>query len=436
MNGFQIPEELIEPALGGPDTTERVHTAMAFKLLRLEAGDTCDNIRNKLKDDFSKKGKLKVSLQPTTVIPGECPVVEGGGYTGFEHNLHRIEIVHVNAGIPPMFKWSQFNGGLVGRGKFYASTTPKKVTITANLQPIITSGLSEFYLEAVAYNQDKGYWEVTYGAEVTLNSDNQIELPNTPIFGSIPSTTDSVFFRLWNGVEKIADFLKNPANPELNELRDGIRMEFDAPDGANYVPGDYWTFPVRAGEIKNKEILIGKENGGTIIGEPPQGIEYHRVPLAILNWNNAKSISFGKREITDCRHIFHPLTNQVGCCSFMVGDGKSSHGDFDSIEEALKHLPDSGGQICLLPGLHKTNALIEGTHNITIRGCDRMTKVIPGESNREAPIFHVKDSRYITIEHMDMVTLEGTAIVLEGTDLGKLQEIEIHSNRIPLCVNI
>jgi len=29
INGYQLPDELIEPALGGPDTTERLHTAMA-----------------------------------------------------------------------------------------------------------------------------------------------------------------------------------------------------------------------------------------------------------------------------------------------------------------------------------------------------------------------------------------------------------------------
>jgi hypothetical protein len=32
LNGFQVPERLIEPALGGPDTTERLHTAFDFRL--------------------------------------------------------------------------------------------------------------------------------------------------------------------------------------------------------------------------------------------------------------------------------------------------------------------------------------------------------------------------------------------------------------------
>jgi hypothetical protein len=435
INGFQMPETLIEPALGGPDTTERAHTAMAFRLLRLKDGDTCGNIGDKLKDDFSKKGKLKVTLQPTTTTPGDCPVVEGGGYTGFEHHLYRIEIAQIKSGSPAMFKWSWFNGGLVGRGKFNAAE--KKVEITANLQAIITSGLTEFYLEAIEYDQNLGHWKVTYGAEVTLNNDNKIELPDpgTETFGSIPLSDKTVFFRLWNGIREISDFPENPSDPELNELRDGIRLEFKDPSTVSYVPGDYWTFPVRAGEVKNKEILIGNEIGGTIVGEPPEGIHYHRVPLAILNWNSAKDISFDHKEIDDCRDIFRPLISQTVCCSFIVGDGKSTHGDFNSIEEALSHLPSSGGEICLLPGIHETNAVIEGMQDIKIRGCDKRTKVIPRESNREAPIFQVVDSHYITLEHMDMVTLGGTAILLQGTQLGALQEVEIGHNRILACKN-
>ncbi|TDI86100.1 MAG: hypothetical protein E2O78_03470, partial [Caldithrix sp.] len=76
INGFQLPDILIEPALGGPDTTERMHTALALRLFRLDEEETCKNIKDKLKDDFSQKGKLKASLQPPQVIAGDCPVVE------------------------------------------------------------------------------------------------------------------------------------------------------------------------------------------------------------------------------------------------------------------------------------------------------------------------------------------------------------------------
>lgn len=208
INAFQLPDLLIEPALGGPDTTERVHTSMAFRLMRLAAGDTCENIRGRLQDNFGNKGKLKATLQPPTPGTGVCPTLGGGGYTGFEHNLYRVEIADVNSG-PPQFKWSQYGGGLVGRGRFETGA-PNKVTITANPQAIVNSGLSSFYLEAVEYDTQLGRWGVTYGAPATLN-DGVLELGTVVFQELFPSSrytqpTDTTFFRLWDGIELIPNF--------------------------------------------------------------------------------------------------------------------------------------------------------------------------------------------------------------------------------------
>ncbi len=306
INGFQLPNLLIEPALAGPDTTERVHTAVAFRLLRLNEDDTCYNIAEKLKDDFNNKGKLTVSLRQGIPPSKDCPVAESGGYSGLEHNLYRIEIADINDPSRPMFKWSQFNGGLVGRGIFDA--TNNKVTITANLQAIVTSNIDEFYLEAGEYDSDLGYWKVTYGAKVTLNNENELELPGHPTFGSVPVSSEPVFFRLWNGIRYIDEFPKPPAIPEPRELRDGIRLEFDTPTASNYKHGDFWTFPVRAGGINNETPLIDEEL--------PEGIHYHRVPLAILKWNRDLYAKF-PGNIDDCRTIFRPLTN-LSLSSFTI----------------------------------------------------------------------------------------------------------------------
>ena len=419
FNGFQRPDILIEPALGGPDTTERILTAMRFRLFRLAPEDTCRSIVARLQDDIKDKGKLTVSLRPPTTIPGDCPVEEGGGYVGFEHFLYRVEIAQVD-GAETMFKWSQFNGGLVGRGDCDLGGTDKRITITANDQAIKMSGLSTFYLEVVDLDDEQGFQRVTYGAEVTLNGDDLEVAQEHYVVVARPS--GAVFFRLWNEIRKVAEFPKAATPSEPKELRDGIRLEFDPAGASNHQPGDYWTFEVRADEVSNPEILIDDE--------PPQGIYFHRVPLAILSWNNAEKVSFENEEIEDCRDVFQPLTSQTGCCSFTVGDGVTSHGDFDEIEEALRHLPATGGELCLLPGLHEVNAVIERRVDIRIKGCDKKTRVIPKRDNRGDPIFHIVDSRGITLEHMDLITLEGMAIVLEGTEPGALRDVTVCNNRI------
>ena len=412
INAFQMPELLLENALGGPDTTERVHTATAFRLMRLGPGDTCENIVSRLRDDFASKGKLKATLKPPAAggTP-DCPTVAGGGYVGFEHNFYRIEIAQVNSP-DPHFKWSQYGGGLVGRGHF----EPGKVTITANLQAITNSGLSAFYLEALRYDEAAGHWKVIYGAPATLT--NNVLTLGAIAFGSAqptdPGLTDTTFFRLWNGLEKIQDF----ANQELpNKL--GIVVEFDAPVGSNYTPGDYWTFQVRAGDIKNDEVLVGKKTAPNVFAAvPPRGVHYHRVPLAVLEWVNNQNV---KTPIEDCRHIFHPLTRLATCCSYRVGDGVNSWGDFEKIQDAIASLPIDGGEICVLPGTYVENVKIENGKRITIKGCGERSQVVSpaGSGGSDAdPVFHIKESQDIKIQSLKIQAFEtGVGILLDGRTL-------------------
>lgn len=407
FNGFQRPDLLIEPALGGPDTTERVNTAFAFRLMRLGAGDTCENIGGRLKDDFSKKGKLKVSLQPSTAGAGDCPTPSGGGYTGFEHNLYRIEIANVDAG-PPQFKWSQYGGGLVGRGHF--DNPSKQVTIKADLQAITNSGLSSFYLEALELDAARGHWRVTYGAPATLSND--VLTLGAKVFGTFPANpaaTDTTFFRLWNGIDLVTSFVNTPLPNNV-----GIILAFDAPATGNYVPGDYWTFPVRAGEIPNADVLIDTK--------PPHGIHYHRVSLGVLTWKNAQDVEV---PIEDCRHKFHPLTRLGCCCSFRVGDGMHSWGDFDTIQAAVDNLPADGGEVCVLPGVYRENVRITRRRNITIKGCGSRSRVIsPAVAGGGAakPVFHVIESQGIRMLSLAIeADANGIGVLLEGRTLEVIQ---------------
>lgn len=416
LHGFQYPQRLIEPALGGPDTAERAFVNFRFRLLRLGADEDCSTILGKLRDDPSTKGRLSVSLAPVVALAGDCPVVGGGGYTGFEHNLYRIEIANTSGAA--RFKWSQWNGGLAGRGRFDATLNPARVYIDAGRAAIVNSGLAAFYLEALQYDELAGTWNVVYGTTATLNIDHDLELAAPPTFGTMPSTTDSVFFRLWNGMEDIGGFT-NAVNPV--ELRDGIRLVFNAPAAGNYRAGDYWTFPVRAGEIANPAVLVDDA--------PPVGIVYHRVALAEINWTGRLNTDISG-SIEDCRKRFRPLTNQKICCTFLVGDGVSSFGDFNSLEEAALHLPLAGGELCLLPGLHRANLRLEGRRNVVIHGCARRSIVLPRTETRTDPILRFIDDNGIEVKDLDLITYNGIAIAIEGSAEGSCRDLRVHGCRI------
>jgi hypothetical protein len=427
VSGFQDPPDLIEPALGGPDTTERSQSFFKLKLLRLGPNEDCGAAAG-LADDFAARGRLTVSPAPVLTITGDCPLETGGGYTGLEHYLYRIEVAEPDAAGRARFKWSQWNGGLVGRG-LYAAGAPGSgtVTITANDQMINHCGATVFFLEALAFDGALGSWNIVMTADATLALDGILSLTN--VQGPWPAAAPATgFFRLWNGIGPVADFPAGGPNPV--ELKDGIRLAFDAATAGNtnYQPGDYWTFPVRASGAAF-EPPVWPANA------PPQGVRHHRVALAILDWNAAAPAAITQAEgaIDDCRRPFRPLSNQKICCSYIVGDGRTSHGDFDAIEEALRHLPASGGEICLLPGLHQTNAVIDGRRNVRIKGCGARTKVIPRKEGVLLPIFTVSSSVDICLEHMDMVTLSGTAIVIGAGKGGGVDGIEVACNRILGC---
>lgn len=416
INGFQLPDKLIEPALGGPDTTEMLYTSFAFKLLRLSDGDSCSTIPDKLAGHV--RGKLTASLEKNPPPIGECPVDENYGYTGLTHNLYRIEIAETN-NPPQKFKWSQFNGGLVGRGN-YTDTTQSKIRITHNTQAILWSGLTEFYLEIITYDAESGYWKTRYGTIATLNSEKELELSVVPIFGAVlPDDTNGLFFRLWNGIRDITEFTAD-SPPAM--LIDGVRLKFEPPTPSIYIPGDYWTFVVRAGGLQNPEILLQDSM--------PQGIQYHMVPLSIIKWNGTGDSA---TVLEDCRVIFDPLIDQKDgggcCCLITVGDGKSSHGDYDSLQDAINSIGQRGGEICLLEGDHRANVKIDHKNNLIIKACGNRTRVVSKEST--SPIITIQNnSSNIRIQDIEFVAEKTVAIRIDGGVGDIVKDVKIQNNMI------
>ena len=404
INGFQAPDRLIEPALGGPDTAERLQTSFAFRLARLNAGQTCAS----LAFDESGRGRLTASLVPPIVTTGDCPVQGSGGYSGFEHQLYRVEIADSSGGAS-QFKWSRLNGGLVGRGNFDPAT--QKIAITANLAAITGVNQNAFYLEIEQYDASAGYSRVIAAAQATLTG-GTLQCAAAPAFGSYPAS-GTVFFRLWDGISPVSAF---PISATPAQLENGILLQFepDAPGG--YYPGDYWIFPVRAQGIPNPTTLIDAMQ--------PQGIVYHRVPLAEITWVGGGG-TFTAGSIEDCRTIVPPLSRVQGCCTCRVGDGVTSFGDFTSIQAAVDSLPAEGGEVCLLPGLFHERVRIINRRDIVIHGCGWQTRVAspvqaPPALAGTAPINPI--TAVFTIAGSQHVELRSLAIEAGDTDAGVLMD--------------
>jgi len=385
VNAFQ-DTSLIETALGGVDTSERIKAFYSLRLLRLGADEDCDDIADRLAKELPK-GKLTAKPAAETIISGDCPIEAGGGYSGFEHFLYRVELTTPDASGNARFKWSSYNGSLVGRGKFTATpgdATKGTLDIRANDQMINHCGLNEFYFEALSFDPKLGRWGVVMTAEATLPEDGQLSLTDVDQIGAIG--TDPVFFRLWNGTGLIKDFPKGLAT--ANELNDGMLLEFDAPvaGNTNYLPGDYWTFPVRASgvDFDLSELPTKAE---------PQGVKYQRVPLAILNWTGPAVTLSAPSTIQDCREEFPQLVNvNKGCCIDVAPD-EDLHAAVRKVKEA------GGGCICLLPGVHTLNRPIDlsGESGICIKGFGIVSQLIISAKNKTS-VFNLSNAHDICFD--------------------------------------
>ncbi|MCP4463731.1 MAG: hypothetical protein GY819_13130 [Planctomycetaceae bacterium] len=394
LNAFQNPMKMLEPALGGVDTTERAKLYHRLKLLRLEAGDDCSNLAQKLEDDLSTRGKLTVTADEITVA-GDCPVDTGGGYSGFEHYLMRVEIAEPDAK-GARFKWSRFNGGLVGRGAKLPAED--KVMISANDQMINHCGQTRFYLEALQENAATGIWEIAFSANASLTADGELDLTNKS--GSWPGGDgNEAFIRLWDGIDHITSANQYDLESDL-----GLKLQFDDPSTPNtlYKSGDFWTFPLRAaGAVDFDAAQAWPDNSA------PQGIHYARVPLAILNWDSAiKSTISAPSQIDDCRKKFAPLTEISSGCCIAIKPGCDIHHALKKIFEA------GGGCLCLLPGDHYLSRPLDlsGRSSIHIKGFGQVSRLHVADALKNASPFILKRNRDIKFESFAVLSENGAPV--------------------------
>jgi len=116
--------------------------------------------------------------------------------------------------------------------------------------------------------------------------------------------------------------------------------------------------------------------------------------------------------VHDCRRPFKPLTEDECCCTYTVGDGFNSIGDYQKLQDAIDALPSGGGKICLLRGIHEANVIIKDRENVHISGCGMQTLVRPSEEMRAGDVFTVINSQYICLDNFTIISFFGTGIHL------------------------
>jgi hypothetical protein len=323
--------QIREVALGGPDSATRIKNTWQVKFLLAAAGDDCASPNDAWDALLNPKfGTLAASVAASASAAGPCIVDPGSGYRRLENQLYRVE-VHMGGDSlsKATFKWSRDNGSIVTR---WIAKQPLSDEIEVE-----TTGRDK------VLNIAPGHW-----VELTDDTHEELGLPGTfALVTNVSGNIITIDSAGAIGPVEIAFFPKNPkvrrwdsapAKPgkwlapdgekTLNsvakfELEDGVVVEFGV---GTFRTGDYWLIPARTA----LPFVEWPTVSGVPVPLPPQGVTHHYCKLAIVK------LSASVFTITDCRHLFPPLTELT---SLFYVSGESQEATPDPTKPPATLLP-------------------------------------------------------------------------------------------------
>jgi hypothetical protein len=287
-------QNIREVALGGPDTTTRAKVVWQVNLM---PANKCEDI-NQLSSTCN--AWMRARLDRANPASDPCIVAPSSRYRGEENLLYRVEIHEVKTNRQGetewTFKWSRQNGSV--------EAIQLGITDDGGLIVNNTRGFAAGQLVEVTQEPDELLHKPGSFAQITKVEMDAIYLDSDP-GGSGKSMWK---LRRWDQI-KIPDTNSDGAligkEGEWLDLENGIQVYFE--EGGTYCSGAYWYFPARVatGQIQWPVELDPNGKPRTDADEneipralPPNGIQHHYAPLAILNF------AVSPPDISDCRSSF------------------------------------------------------------------------------------------------------------------------------------
>lgn len=317
--------DLLEVALGGPDTTTRTRNSWQVKFIPAPDGTTCGSPLAAW-DELAgpSTGRLSAEYVAAPQAASPCIVEPGAGYRRLENQLYRVEVHEGGDTLSQTsFKWSRDNGSVVarwlskqvgsldlkveniGRDKVLGLDANQWVELTDDTREEL--GLPGVFVEIESVEGDIVRLKAPHLAEFEI-----ARFPRNPRL------------RRWEGRPAVRGRWLGPDGQTRNltssglfELEDGVAVRFAQ---GSFRTGDYWLVPARTARTRPDWPL--QDDGITARKLPPHGVAHHYCKLAILTL----PAPGGVWEISDCRPLFPPLT-EVLSLHYVGGDGQSATPD-------------------------------------------------------------------------------------------------------------
>lgn len=384
---------LIEPALGGPDTSGRTQTVWQVRLLNDVGTGACtaddDAIPGWLDTIRPSAGRL---TSDTIEVPDDddpCELPPIGGFRGLENQTYRIEVHDGGAPGTATFKWSRNNASVTLPVVELVSNTSLRVNSVGrdDILRVSTGDWVEVLDDHREFNQEPG--EIR---QVTVDdSARTISFTGALPLDMRPATADEVAarhlrVRLWDH-DHATGLLQVPNDPtEQVPIEDGIAVSFSLADAAGeFHAGDYWIIAARTADA-SVELLDQA---------PPLGVHHHYAKLATLTFPNGE---------TDCRRLWPPLfsggDDTCGDCTVCVTVESHDSGAM-TIQAAIDLVRATGGTVCIAAGLYDIGEglVLDGGRSVTIRGQGLATILVA-----RGTALAVRNSIDVTVERLAILS--------------------------------
>ncbi len=363
---------------------------------------------------INSNGRLRVQLGDVPNVDNPCAPEQATGYFGRLNHTIKVKLVTSTS-----FVWGYQNGAGLYRASMVDATT---LQLTTPFDDSALFPVSGQIVEVCAWDMELANGEKTavplgrfhaisegYAPETEqLVLDTALDADLQDWYNTRLAAGDApyLFLRFWEPAETpMATAEPTGLARPLDET--GVFLDFLA-DGR---PGDQWTFSLRV----NANDTVFPARMLAPGGQPPEALDRYADLIALIHWTVVDGEVSG--HIHDCRRRVRPLWKQRDCCTFKVGDGINSFGDFDNIQDAIDALPHEGGKLCLLPGQHIGGAELRLRENVSISGCGERTVIVA--SGPTTPLLTIEDCVNVTLQ--DMLFMDSTTLGVAGARNTKLK---------------
>jgi hypothetical protein len=446
--------ELLEVALGGPDTTQRLRLMQRVARIGVRASDCSGAWETAVALWRARDGlildpatmrllpevRLRVGFANDGTTPNPCDPIAQGGYLGAENQTIRVQISDPGSigspGGDASLLWGYDNASFLYRATPLASN-PAMLTIapsppdafhvpqtgqvveilrTATVlasEPDMTDPTGQRDIVRCVANATGVVRRLTqpYGPAGQGGSTNYIVL-DQPLPPEYLSDVTPLFLRVWQS-EIAFDAAGDTVllTDDVTGASTGVEVTISVPAGEVLTPGTFWLLAVRPETpqaVYPERLLTAPQ--------PPDGPHLWACPLAVINWRGDNGPT-----VTDCRNPFDNLVDLTkrgaGCCTVIVTPAQVG-----SLQAAIDRAAGAGGgaTICLRAGLYALPAPLQLTsaHNgLRIEACGGGAVVLAAAAAGD-PAF---SEGLIVIDGAADVTLHGLSLQLGAERFAQLE---------------